>query len=223
MAEVVFDQLKLDIVTGRIKPGERLIERDLTDRFQVSRTPMRQALKQLVHVELAVEVPYRGVVVRMLSHRFALDIYDLRRGIEGLSAFLAAERGDSASFRDLERIFHQIDAATVRGARDEVLVLNSEFHTAIARATSNQLLVARVDELWTSINLVRAAAWKGNSRTNSSREEHYGIMLAILERKPEVARAAMEKHVQASWQLVDLELSAAEADKEQGEPESPRT
>jgi DNA-binding GntR family transcriptional regulator len=221
MAEVVFDQLKLDIITGRIKAGDRLVERELTDRFQVSRTPMRQALKQLVHVELAVEIPYRGVIVRSLSHEFARDIYDLRLGIEGLSAFLAAQRGSAADLKDLERIFHQIDVATVQGARDEVLVLNSEFHTAIARATSNQLLVTRVDELWTSINLVRAAAWKGNSRTGSSREEHYRIMAAILERDPVAARTAMEEHVQASWQLVDLELSAT--GKAQGKLEVPRT
>src|SRR5690606_20381148 len=90
MSEVIFERLKWEIVTGHLQPGERLVERDLTERFQVSRTPMREALKQLVRTQLAVDIPYRGVVVRTLGYEFAHNIYDLRFGTEGLSAYLAA-------------------------------------------------------------------------------------------------------------------------------------
>lgn len=207
MAEVVFDQLKFEIVTGRLKAGDRLVERDLTERFNVSRTPMRQALKQLVHSGLAIEIPYRGVMVRTLSYQFTRDVYDIRMGLEGRAAYLAAQRAGDEDMGTLEAIWKRIDRAARDGDRDEVLVLNSQFHSAIAQATDNELLVTRVNELWISINLARAAAWKDTNRSGSSNDEHRDIMIAVLNRDPERARLAMEAHVRASWELVDAELS----------------
>lgn len=215
MSEVIFERLKWEIVTGHLQPGERLVERDLTERFQVSRTPMREALKQLVRTQLAVDIPYRGVVVRTLGYEFAHNIYDLRLGMEGLSAFLAAERGTEEEFAEMQRIFDQIDAAADAGDRDQSLVLNSEFHAAIAQASHNPLLVERVDELWTHINVVRGAAWVGNTRTDPSRGEHKTVMEAILARDPAAARAAMEVHIRNSWHLVEAALKrAAEGQKQ---------
>lgn len=218
MSEVIFERLKWEIVTGHLQPGERLVERDLTERFQVSRTPMREALKQLVRTQLAVDIPYRGVVVRTLGYEFAHHIYDLRLGMEGLSAYLAAERGSDEEFREMQRIFEQIDAAADAGDRDQSLVLNSEFHAAIAQATHNPLLVERVDELWTHINVVRGAAWVGNTRTDPSREEHKAVMEAILARDPLAARAAMEVHIGNSWRLVEATLKRTAEERAASEP-----
>lgn len=206
MAEVIFEHLKWEIVTGHLKPGTRLVERDLTERFQVSRTPMREALKQLVRTQLAVDIPYRGVEVRSLGLDFAHDIYDLRFGNEGLSAYLAAERGTEEELAKIQDIFEKIDAAAHASDRDLALVLNSEFHVAIAQATHNPLLVQRIEELWTHINVVRGAAWVGNTRTDSSRDEHRAVMEAILARDPDRARAEMETHIRSSWKIVEAAL-----------------
>src|SRR5690606_7740417 len=116
--EVIFEHLKWEIVTGHLKPGTRLVERDLTERFQVSRTPLREALKQLVRTQLAVDIPYRGVEVRSLGYDFAHDIYDLRLGAEGISAYLAAERGTDQEMTRIQEIFEQIDAAAHASDRD---------------------------------------------------------------------------------------------------------
>lgn len=212
MAEVIFERLKWEIVTGHLKPGERLVERDLTERFHVSRTPMREALKQLVRTQLAVDIPYRGVVVRTLGLEFAHNIYDLRFGTEGLSAYLAAKRGTPEEFRLLQRIFDEIDAAADAGDRDRSLVLNAEFHVAIAEATHNPLIVERIEELWTHINVVRGSAWVGNARTDSSRSEHKAIMAAILDGDASAARQAMEDHIASSWKLVEVKLRQQEAE-----------
>lgn len=217
MAEVIFERLKWEIVTGHLKPGERLVERDLTERFQVSRTPMREALKQLVRTQLAVDIPYRGVVVRTLGLEFAHHIYDLRLGTEGLSAYLAAKRGTDDEFKLLQRIFDEIDAAADASDRDRSLVLNSEFHVAIANATHNPLLVERVEELWTHINVVRGSAWVGNTRTDSSRSEHKAIMAAILAGDPIAARQVMEEHIASSWTIVEARLRQQEAEVRDGQ------
>lgn len=207
-SEFVFEQLRRDIVTGHLQPGQRLVERELTDRYAVSRTPLREALKRLVTAGLAINIPYRGVVIRQLSYGFARDLYDLRLGVEGLASYLAALRATATELGDLRGLYDRINNASERGARDEVLVLNLEFHNTIARASHNTLLVDKVDELWASINLVRASAWQGTSRTQSSRREHKLILDAILARDPEAARHATEIHIRSSWQLVEAFLIA---------------
>lgn len=213
MSEVIFEHLKWEIITGRIASGERLVERDLTERFNVSRTPLREALKQLVRTQLAVDIPYRGVVVRTLAYEFVRDIYDLRLGTEGLSAFLAAKRGSRDEIDGLQDAYDRIESAAQQGDRDAVLFLNAEFHAVIARATHNELLVERVNELWTHINIVRGASWVGNRRTDPSRREHQAIIEAIAARNPERARAAMEEHILSSWAVVEERLKRQERER----------
>lgn len=210
-AERVFERIKREIVVGRLKPGQRLIERELTERFKVSRTPVREALKLLVRTQLAVNTPYRGVEVRRLSLPFARNIYDLRRGIEGIAAYLAAERAGSDEIAGLELLYEEISELSHAGKRDEVMLLNNRFHMAIAEAAHNELLVSQVDELWKNVNLVRAAAWRGNQRTEGSRQEHEAILAGIAARDREAARKAVEIHIQVSWSAVESAMTAAQS------------
>lgn len=204
--EFVFERIRREIMVGHLVPGQRLIERELTERFDVSRTPVREALKLLVRTQLAVNIPYRGVEVRRLSSTFARDLYDLRRGTEGIAAYLAAERATAEELATLERVFTEISERTSEGKREDVMLLNNRFHRLIAKATHNDLLVERVDELWTNVNLVRASAWRGNRRTEGSRDEHRAILEALTGRKPEDARRAVEEHVQSSWRAVEAAM-----------------
>lgn len=205
-AEFVFERIKREIITGAVKPGERLVERELTTRFQVSRTPVREAFKKLERSQLVVTIPYRGVEVRRISFDFAQDVYDLRLGVEGIASYLAAQRATTAELVKLEHIFNTIDELTTKGHRDDVMILNNEFHKTIAEATHNQRLVDQVDDLWTTINSVRASAWKGTTRTEGSRLEHGKMLRAILDRDAEAARHATEAHVRNSWKVVEEAL-----------------
>lgn len=216
-AEFVFEQIQRDIVVGRLRPGQRLIERELTERFQISRTPVREALQRLVRTQLAVNIAYRGVVVRSLSLEHARNLYDLRRGIEGIAAYLAAARATEAELNDITDVYDQIHALTQEGQRDEVMLMNNQFHRAIAEASHNELLVERIDDLWTHVNLVRSRAWRDNRRTESSRREHEVILRALVERQPEAAREAVEHHVQRSWSVVEASMSEADEASSDGE------
>lgn len=205
-AGFIFERIKRDIITGAIKPGERLIERELTERFEVSRTPVREAFRRLERSQLVINIPYRGVEVRRISFEFARDAYDLRLGTEGIASYLAAERATHAELVKLEHIFNTIERLTAEGNRDDVMILNNEFHMAIAEATHNQLLVRQVEDLWITINSVRGSAWKGTARTGGSLEEHQRILSGIMARDPELARAATEAHVRQSWKVVEEAL-----------------
>ena len=215
-AEFVFERIKREIITGALKPGQRLVERELTGRFEVSRTPVREALKQLERSQLVVNIPYRGVEVRRISFEFAQDVYDLRLGIEGIASYLATLRATTAELVRLEHIFNTIDELTSKGQRDDVMVLNNEFHKAIAEATHNQLLINQVDDLWTTINSVRASAWKGTARTEGSRLEHGKMLRAILDHDAEAARHVTEAHVRNSWKVVE---EALQMERDSGDDE----
>lgn len=213
--EHVVDLLRREIITGRAKPGQRLVERELTERLGVSRTPVREALRRLVGMQLAVNMPYRGVIVRQLSLDFARNVYDIRCGLEGIAAYLAAERATDEERQSLHAHFLSIDELTRAGQKDEVMLLNNEFHRLIAAATHNELLRERVSEVWTSVNLVRAAAWEDNLRYEDSRDEHGAILAGILEADPEAARQACERHVRRSWRVVEIALQAQLSDQEE--------
>lgn len=211
-AEFVFERIKRDIIVGRLRPGQRLVERDLTERFQISRTPVREALKLLVRTQLAVNIPYRGVEVQRLSIDFARNLYDVRWGIEGLAAYLAADRASDDELAGIEQLFARIRNLTKKGERDDVMLLNHDFHRAIADAAHNELLTSRIEELWTNVNLVRAGAWKGNRRTEGSLKEHEAILVALLARDPAAARRAAEDHIRRSWLLVEAAMTEADAE-----------
>src|SRR5690606_21621463 len=108
-ADLVFSWLKRDVLTGHFRPGERLVERDLTERYQVSRTPLREALKALVRSQRAVTVPERGVMVRQVSLAFAREVYELRSGLDSMAAALAAKRATPTEIDRMRPIFHGID------------------------------------------------------------------------------------------------------------------
>jgi len=209
-ADLVFSWLKRDVLTGHFRPGERLVERDLTERYQVSRTPLREALKELVRSQLAVTVPYRGVMVRQVSLAFAREVYELRSGLDSMAAALAAKRATPTELDRMRAIFHGIDElsepvsdeAEQQDRRDQIMLLNGEFHRSIAQGAHNALMLAKHDELWVNISLVRSAVWQTAARTQSSREEHAEILAAIADRDAETARRLCALHADLAWGYV---------------------
>lgn len=213
-AEYVLELLTRDILTGRFKPGEQLVERELTERYGVSRTPLREALRSLVRSQLAVTVPYHGVYVREISFDFAREVYELRVGMDRVAGYHAATRATARQLRELREIYEAINERSqpVEGdlaqqaRRDEILLLNNRFHRKITEASHNELLLAKLDELWASINLVRYGSWRTDARTESSKEEHGEILAALVDRQPDRAAALCADHAWLAWLFVSSAL-----------------
>jgi DNA-binding GntR family transcriptional regulator len=223
-AELTFERLKRDVLTGRFAPATRLVERDLTERYGVSRTPLREALKGLVRSQLAVTVPYRGVFVREVSVSFAREVYEMRSGLDGLAGFHAATRATTGQLDRLAELFARIDersrpvddARERQARREDILLLNSQFHRTIAEAAHNGFLLEKHDELWISVSLVRSRVWRTDVRTQSSREEHAEILAALAARRPRRARELCERHSSRAWSFVAEAMAGDEADAGQG-------
>lgn len=209
-AELVFDRLKRDVLTGQFRPGEKLVERELTERYGVSRTPLREALKELVRSRLAITVPYRGVFVRQVSFDFAREVYEMRAGLDGIAGFHAATRATRSELKRLGEVCARIallsepveDPDEQQERRNEILLLNMQFHRIVAEMAHNGVLLEKHDELWSSVSLVRQSVWRTGARTESSLEEHEEILDALTRRDAELARNLCERHVEKAWSFV---------------------
>lgn len=211
LADRIADRLKRSIVTGEIKPGQKLIEKDIAAAFNVSRTPLREALSRLVNDGLAIGIPYRGIFVRQITLRQVQDIYELRIAIEGLAALFAAERAGANDIARLGELLVAMDKEQADDDSAELKLLNERFHRSIAVASGNALLVERLDEIWTWVTLSRTTVWSATGRGNTSRDEHHALYEAIRGRAPVQARALAEEHVRRSWDNVKPFVAEHEA------------
>lgn len=215
LASRIAEQIKRRIVTGQLKPGQKLVEKDIAAACNVSRTPLREALARLVNEGLAVSVAYRGIFVRRVSLRQVREIYELRIGIEGLAAMLAAERRTKADLGRLGELLVAMDAERAGDEADELKLLNERFHRGIAEASGNSLLVQRMDDLWSWVNLARISSWTATGRGETSRDEHHAIYQAICDGDAATARALAETHARLAWETVEPFLRQQEAAEDQ--------
>ncbi len=222
-ATVVFivDRLREDILAGRLTPGLRLVECDLTARFSVSRGPVREALRRLAAEGLIEHWPHRGAVVRRLSTREIRELFQIRVEMEQLAARLAAEaEDDEARARFAAAIEPILDDRPRRapGYLDE----NATFHDAImALAGSHQL-----SELAQRLRLPLIMAQVGDILTGdvleASVREHRAIAGAILARDAAAAGARMRAHLERAAALA-LKRRETEETKGAGPPRDPTT
>jgi DNA-binding GntR family transcriptional regulator len=196
LADLVADELRNQILTGRREPGARLVEETLARELGVSRNPVREALRALTAEGFVSTVPRRGSTVAVLSDQETAELFDVRKALEGVSARIAARKQDPHQFRLLDDLLAKAAEATRAGDLDEVARLNTEFHAGIARAGSNAYLTMIVGPMLQRSQWVflRTAA----ARLPHSLHEHIEIMAAIRSGDEDVAERRARAHVDAA-------------------------
>ena len=206
----IVERLREDILAGRLAPGSRLVECDLTCRFAVSRGPVREALRRLAADGLIEHWPHRGALVRRLSAHAIHELFQIRVELEALAARLAAECVDAearARFADAIRpIFDESKRRT-----PDYLAENAAFHDAMMALAGNQQL----RELSSRLRLPLIMAQVGDILTAQTLEisvqEHRAIAAAILKRDPAEASARMRAHLERAAALALARLDRPEA------------
>jgi len=128
----IYEQLKQMAVLYQIRPGERVNELELAERFDVSRTPIREALNRLVAENLLAFVPNRGFFIRELDGKDVFDLFELRRSIESTAVMLACERASDNDIKALRRFWKQVMKSAERMPSDELVVKDEQFHLELA-------------------------------------------------------------------------------------------
>jgi DNA-binding GntR family transcriptional regulator len=190
----VVDELRERIVTGLLKPGDRLVERDLAEDLGVSRLPVREEIRAL-ESEGFLETPSpRRVVVRQLSRADVEELFDVREALEVLACGLAAERAGTAGLARLEQSLQQAAQATARGQGGRISEANNRFHDEILAVAGHRLLATLMQPL-----AGRLAWLMGQSEHwDDLLAEHRVLYEAIASGDPERARACALDHVRVN-------------------------
>lgn len=202
----LLERLRQMIVTGAVQPGDMLAETALAQDFEVSRTPIREALKQLEREGL-VEVRARvGTFVRKPTQREIHEMFQLKEAFEGLAAGLLARRGQVPELLMLQENIAQATDAVENGDVDRYSVLVHEFHSTLVAGADNRKLSEHYDLLMNQLAYHRIVSQTLSlpGRLRNSANEHQAIIDAILSKDPLAAELVMRRHVASSSQSAVL-------------------
>jgi len=197
--------LILDAIDSHIyKPGDRLVESDLADRFGVSRTPIREALQRLETQSLLTR-DGRSLIVASLDHTQMSELYVVRGELEGLAARLAARHATPEEIRVLRDMLEQ-DRKLV-GDPAALSRANKRFHKQIHLASHNRFLVQQLDLVHRSMALLATTSLAAEGRGTGALAEHEAIVAAIEAGDGDAADAALRDHISKAY-MTRLKLDA---------------
>ncbi len=191
----VYQYIRDSILDGRYKTGDYLVETKLADELDVSRTPIREALKQLELEELVVSIPNRGVMVQGMSDHDIDDIFTIRYLLEGQAAYWAAERITDGQLEELGELIDLMELYTRKNDASKLSKLDSEFHDILFSASDSRMLKHVLVMLHQNAQRARRSSLKTPERAHKSYEEHLAIYNAVREHRATEAKALMEAHV----------------------------
>lgn len=194
-ADKLIAQIKQNIADGTLSPGDQLEEAELADRFGVSRTPIREAIRSLVDSGILETRPRKGAIVRCLTATELLDLFDVAAELEGMACRLAANAMTEAHVGALQNALAACEKAVVDNDTRAYGKANLEFHAAIHLAAGNHWLADQLGQIELRINSYRSMPYEIRGRIKQSLEEHIDIFEAIVAGESETARVLMRDHV----------------------------
>jgi DNA-binding GntR family transcriptional regulator len=191
----VFNQLQNDIINGKYQPGDSLIETRLSDELGVSRTPVREALRQLELEGLVQAVPNKGAIVKGISSKDIEDIYAIRMLIEGLAARWAAEKITAQELEELKEAVELEEFYTLKSDFEHLLKSDSRFHEIIFKASKSKPLMHTLSTFHHYLQKARNTSMSSPGRAQAVLEEHKAILNAIIAKDAEKAEKLTTEHV----------------------------
>lgn len=184
-----------EITAGALKPGTPLDEQQLADRFGLSRTPVREALRQLAAAGMVELRPRRGGIVASLSPARIMDMFEMSAEMEAMCVRLAAYRMNPIERGEIRRLHEESAALVEAGDIEGYDEFNWKFHELIYRATHNLFLAEQAMALRDQMAAFRRAQLRELGRPEHSRNEHEAIMVAIMQSDGDEAARRMREHM----------------------------
>lgn len=183
------------VLNGAIPAGARINELQLAAQLNVSRGPVREALRALEHTGLLVAVPNRGVFVRNVELADALDLYEIRAGLAGVAGRLLARRITKPQIVKLKATFERMERACTARDITAYYAANLTFHAQIIEFAANPRLTTMSEAVRNELQLYLRDAVIGPAQLKESQVEHRAILDAIVEGSARAAGAAFEAHI----------------------------
>ena len=200
--EQTYQTLRTSILSGELAPDERLVETQLAKQLEVSRTPIREALRQLQREGLVTMDTSGGLRVISVSVADAVHLYDCRMALEQAAVREACLHASDRALHELQQSIAQAERAVQRATSTlntfEMLNLDYQFHRQIAESTGNPWLTDLLDQVFDKMMLLRVQTTRHNPKVLEICSEHRQICAAIASREPDTAIAAIQAHLNAS-------------------------
>lgn len=194
-SDLIFEALRESILTGELAPGTALIEKNLADEFDVSKTPIREALHHLSHIGLVDMETAKGATVHTLSPDEIKDIWEMREYLEPLALELSVPHFTDEEIGDLGEMLEEAKAAMAEGDLKGLSEINSEFHEMLYSKADNHLLVRWLDSLSDRRRLVSMHIWDIENHSDNEWQEHRAILDAIEQGDIPRASQALKDHI----------------------------
>ncbi|MFK5584163.1 GntR family transcriptional regulator [Serinicoccus sp. LYQ131] len=195
-SERVHQELSRQILDHQLAPGQRLIERDLIDRFEVSRATVRETLRQLAAEGLVQIQPRRGAVVRAIDSDEARDLYRLRAAIEGLLVECFVERAGVADVQQLEEALDALEGAVEAGLpASEVMRVRDGFYEALFAGAASSVLREELGTVQARVRVLCVSSLSESGRGATAVRELRAVTQAIIECDGPRAAALMREHI----------------------------
>lgn len=194
----VFVTLRSAILDGKLKPEERLVERDIAEQLGISRTPVREAIRKLELERLVIHIPRKGVVVAGFSKVDVLEIMAIRKVLEGLICSIASTKIKVKDLDRLETTLKHIQVEHDKDNQKRVNQLNDRFHEIIYRSAESPRLYEFHNTMREYINKFAHVAYTKPGRTEEALVEHAAIVQALRNRNSQEAEEVAKHHVEKS-------------------------
>jgi DNA-binding GntR family transcriptional regulator len=210
----VYDRLKSDVTSWAFKPGQRLPEGSVAERYGVSRTPVREALRKLEQEGLVVYVPQHGYSARNLNLRDLNELYQVRVLLEAWATSIAAEaarnRAEGTSeLEELRATWEERVRETPTPGDPDLIYADEAFHETIARVCGNRYLLSLLRSINERIRIIRIFDFRSQERIAATYEEHVRVIRRVTEGEIEEAERTMREHIQNSQRHVSTNAMQA--------------
>ena len=208
LRDVVFNTLRKAILKGELKPGERLMEIALADRLGVSRTPVREALRQLELEGLVKIIPNKGAYVTGITPKDVHDIYMIRSLLEGMCARWATEHITPEQIEQLEEIV-LLSEFHLKKDKDKVVQvsdLDGKFHHVLYEASNSRIMEHTLSDFHKYVKMARMLSVGAKNRAEKSIEEHKAILEAIKKGDADEAERLANLHIMHVMENLHIEI-----------------
>ena len=212
-ADKLISDIRNEVSSGILKPGDQLEVTALAERFGVSRTPIREAIRTLVETGILETRPRKGSFVRVLSAKQLLDLFQVAAELEGMACRLAALSLTKENVEAIERGLAKCTQAAEAQNNAEYAMANLDFHTAIHNASGNDWLIEQLRQLQINLNSYRTMPYEIRGRLNKSTDEHKIICDAILSGDGEHACNLMRDHMMLQGKRLPSIIATLEQQK----------
>jgi DNA-binding GntR family transcriptional regulator len=207
----VAGRLRQMLVEGRIPPGAKLNERELCEVLEVSRTPLREAIKMLAAEGLVELLPHRGAIAVELDEQAVRNTFEVMGGLEALSGELAAQRISDAELAEIRAMHFEMMAAFTRRDLPSYYRLNARIHSAINAAAKNPVLSATYERINARLHALRFRSNQDEQKWKVAIREHDEMIEALAARDPVAMRRVLATHLKNKLDVVLEQLHAGQA------------